>query len=65
VIIFIQFSQIIQNDKLKKKLEIKFAYVTKDTAGTSMKNHIYHYITPFEMATCDSDGMADNCITYQ
>jgi hypothetical protein len=26
--------------------EIKFAYVTNDTAETSIKNHVYYYTAP-------------------
>jgi hypothetical protein len=40
---FIHFSQIIWNYNFKKNFEIKFAYVTNDTAETSIKNHIYDY----------------------
>jgi hypothetical protein len=65
VIIFIQFSP--NNSKLqfKKVFEIKFAYVTNDTAETSIKNHIYHYATPHEIVIRDSDGLTGDCILYQ
>jgi hypothetical protein len=54
VIIFIHFSP----NNLKWQctqiiFEIKFAYVTNDTAKTSITNHIYHYSTPREMVICD------------
>jgi hypothetical protein len=65
MIIFIQFPQIIQNDNLKKIFKIKFAYVTKYTAETSIKNHIYHYTTPCEMVICDSEGITGNHIPYR
>jgi hypothetical protein len=42
--------------------EIKFAYMTNDTAETSVENHIYHYTAPCEMVICDSDGMTDDYI---
>jgi hypothetical protein len=44
--------------------KIKFAYVTNDTAKTSIKNHLYHYTTPYEMIICDSDGVTGNCISH-
>jgi hypothetical protein len=43
--------------QFKKISKIKFAYVTKDTAKTSIKNHIYYYTTPREMVISDSNGM--------
>jgi hypothetical protein len=46
-----------------KILEIKFAYVSNDTAKTSFKNHIYHYTTPCETVICDSDGVEGDRIT--
>jgi hypothetical protein len=46
----------------KKKLSnIKFAYVTNDTANTSVKNHMYH-TTPGETVICDSDGVTGDHI---
>jgi hypothetical protein len=48
------FPQIIENDNLQKNIfEIKFAYVTNDTAKTGIKNHSYHYITSHETVICD------------
>jgi hypothetical protein len=42
-----------------KMFEIHIACVTNDTAKTSIKNLIYHYITPCEtVIICDSDGIA-------
>jgi hypothetical protein len=41
----------------KNIFEIKYAYVTNDTAGASIKNHIYDYTTPRETVICGSDGM--------
>jgi hypothetical protein len=57
VIIFIQFSPNNSKWQCKKIVEIKFAFVTKDTAETSNENHSYHFITPHETVICDSDGM--------
>jgi hypothetical protein len=34
--------------------------VTNDTAKTSIKNHIYHYITPCEAVICDNDGLTND-----
>jgi hypothetical protein len=45
VIIFIQFFPKYSKDNLKKILKIKFAYVTNDTAETSIESHIYRYTT--------------------
>jgi hypothetical protein len=59
------FQQIIQNDNLKNIFEIKFAYVTNNTAKTSIKNHIYYYTTPCEMVICDSDGVTDDHISHR
>jgi hypothetical protein len=42
---------------------MKFVYVTKDTAETSVKNCIYHYTT-HEMVICDSDGMIGDHISH-
>jgi len=51
---------------IKKNIfKIKFAYVTNDTAKTSIKNHIYHYTTPCETVICDSDGMTGNHISHR
>jgi hypothetical protein len=44
---------------IKKISEIKFAYLANDTAKTSTKNHMYHYITRCKMIICDRDGMTD------
>jgi hypothetical protein len=52
---FIQLNNL--KDNLKTIFEIKFAYVTNETAETSIKSDIYHYTTPFEMVICDSDGV--------
>jgi hypothetical protein len=41
-----------------KMFEIHIARVTNDTAKTSIKNLIYHYITPCVTVICDSDGIA-------
>jgi hypothetical protein len=49
----------------KKNYETKFAYVTNDTTATSIKNHMYHYITPCETAICDSDDATEDCISHQ
>jgi hypothetical protein len=62
VIIFIQFFPKYSKDNLKKIFKIKFAYVTNDTAETSIKNLIYHYTMPREMIICDSDGLTGNHI---
>jgi hypothetical protein len=45
--------------------EIKFAYVTKDTAKTSIKNQICHYTTPCEMVICDSDDVICDHILHR
>jgi hypothetical protein len=47
---------------LKNISKIKFAYVIKDTAETSIKNQIYCYTTPHETVICDIDGMTGNCV---
>jgi hypothetical protein len=39
---------------LKNIFEIKFSYVTNDTVGTSIKNHIYQYTILCDMVICDS-----------
>jgi hypothetical protein len=59
VLIFIQLSQ---NNSKWQIFEIKFAYVTNDNAKQVLKNHIYHYTTPFEMVICDSDGVTGDLI---
>jgi methylglyoxal synthase len=50
---------------IKKILKIKFAYVTHDTAKTSIKNHIYRYTTPHKMVICYCDGVTGNRIPHQ
>jgi hypothetical protein len=57
VIIFIQFSP--NNSKYNLK---ESAYVTNNTAKTSIKNHIYCYATQHETAIIDSDGVTGNSI---
>jgi hypothetical protein len=42
---------------IQKIFKIKFAYVTNDTAETSIKTHIYHFTAPHEMVICESDGV--------
>jgi hypothetical protein len=37
--------------------KIKFAYVTNDTSEISIRNHIHHCTTQYEMIICDSDGI--------
>jgi hypothetical protein len=49
----------------KKRLQIKFAYVTNDTAKTSTENHIYHYTSPCETVICDTDGVTGDHILHQ
>jgi hypothetical protein len=61
MIIFIQFCPNNWKWQLKKN-KIKFASVTNDTAETNIKNHIYHYTTPYEMVICESDGDTDDYI---
>jgi hypothetical protein len=63
--IFIQFSPHNSKWQLKNIYEIKFAYVTNDTAKTSIKNHIYHNTIPHEMVICNSDGMTGDCISHR
>jgi hypothetical protein len=47
MIISIQFSPYITpNDNLKSIVQIKFAYVTNDTAETRIENHIHDYTVP-------------------
>jgi hypothetical protein len=50
---------------IKKVFEIKFAYVTNDTAETSSEYHIYHYTAPHEMVICNSVGMTGDCVSHQ
>jgi hypothetical protein len=44
----------IQNDTLKN-LKNKFAYVTNETAETSIKNQLYHYTTPHKTITYNTN----------
>jgi hypothetical protein len=46
-----------QNDNSKNIFKIYFAYVTNDTAKTSIRNRLYHYTVPREMVICGSDGV--------
>jgi hypothetical protein len=39
--------------------EIKFVYVTNDTAEKSIKNRIYHYTIPCEMVIYNSDSVTE------
>jgi hypothetical protein len=64
VIIFRQFSPKIQNYDLKKNIfEVKFAYVTNETAK-SIKNCIYYYTEPCGTVICDSNGMTGDHILH-
>jgi hypothetical protein len=49
---------------VKEIFGIKFAYVTNDTAGTSIKNHICYYTMTCETVICDSDGVTDDRIPH-
>jgi hypothetical protein len=48
---------------IEKIFKIKFAYVTNDTAETSIKSLMYHYTTPHEMVISDSDGVTGDHIS--
>jgi hypothetical protein len=45
--------------------KIKFAYVTNNTAETSIKNKKFHYTTPREMIIHDIYGMTGDCMLHQ
>jgi hypothetical protein len=47
----------------KNNFEIKFAYVTNDTAETNIKNHSSQYTSPRETVICGSDGMTGDSIS--
>jgi hypothetical protein len=53
------------NLKGQNIFEIKFSYVTNDTAKTSVKKHINYYTTPRKTVICDSDGVTGQCISHQ
>jgi hypothetical protein len=46
------------------KRKRKLAYVTNDTAKTSITNHRYHYTTPHATVICDSDGVTGDHILH-
>jgi hypothetical protein len=64
MITFIQFSPNNSKQQLKEIFEIKFVYVTNNTAQTSIKNHIYHYSTPHQKVIFDSHGVTGNHILH-
>jgi hypothetical protein len=51
--------------KIIKNLWNKIAYVTNDTAETSIKNHIHYFATPCETVICDCGGMTGDHISHQ